>query len=233
MGVDRGSQQIRRMFASVAHRYDLLNRLLSLSIDRYWRRVAKNHLLKELPGDPWILDLCTGTADVALEFAGDARVVGCDFCRPMLTRGAVKIRRKGVEDRVALVEGDALRLPFPPESFHGVTIAFGLRNLEDYEAGLREMFRVLRPGGRLAVLEFSEPTLPLIRQAYLFYFTRVLPRIGRIVSGKEGPYSYLPASVGEFPPPERLKEMMLGAGFKAARSFGLSLRVATLYVAGR
>lgn len=226
--VDRGSRQIRRMFASVAHRYDLLNHVLSGSIDRWWRRVTRRHLLERLPADPLVLDLCTGTGDLALELAKQARVVGCDFCRPMLLRASVKAERRKRDRRVSWVEGDALRLPFPAGRFDGATVAFGLRNLEDYRAGLKEMFRVLKPGGWLGILEFSLPTLPVVRPAYLFYFTRILPQLGRLLSGQEGPYSYLPASVKEFPDPATLQGLLREVGFGCCEDVSLSLRIATL-----
>jgi len=233
MAVDKASSSVRRMFASVAHRYDFLNRLLSLSIDRWWRRVARRKLLGALPARPLILDLCTGTGDVAFTFAPDGKVVGCDFCRPMLEVGIDKAVSKGLERQVSFVEADALVLPFPEASFDGVTIAFGLRNLEDFRQGLQEMLRVLRPGGCLAILEFSIPTLPVIRPLYLWYFTRVLPRIGALVSGADGPYSYLPASVQQFPTPEELVEILSRIGFERPRAIGLTFRIASLYLAAK
>ncbi len=226
--VHRGSPQIRRMFSSVAHRYDLLNHVLSLSIDRWWRYVTRQELLRRLPAAPLVLDLCTGTGDLALELSRRTRVVGCDFCHPMLVRALVKSQRRGRNGPVRWVEGDALRLPFPASCFDGATVAFGLRNLEDYRSGLSEMLRVLKPGGWLAVLEFSLPTLPVVRPAYLFYFTRVLPRLGRLVSGQEGPYSYLPQSVQEFPEPAELQALMREVGFVRCEDVPLSLRIATL-----
>ncbi len=221
------------MFASVAHRYDLLNHLLSLSIDRYWRAFTRRKLLRRLPPDPLILDLCTGTGDVALAFTPGASVVGCDFCRPMLTIGQGKAVKRGVESSIRFVEGDALSLPFPSASFDAVTIAFGLRNLENYRSGLREMARVLKPGGHLAVLEFSVPKLPVVRSLYLFYFTRILPKIGAIVSGRDGPYSYLPDSVREFPSRSALNAVVEEEGFRQAVDYPLSLGIATLYLAVR
>lgn len=231
--VDKASRQVRRMFASVAHRYDLLNHLLSLSIDRHWRRVVRRKLFAGLPSTRSILDLCTGTGDLAFALAPGSSVVGFDFCRPMLEIGARKATERGLEGTVRFVEGDALELAFPAGSFDAVTIAFGLRNLEDYRRGLREMARVLRPGGTLAILEFSIPTLPVLRQLYLFYFTRILPRIGALVSGHEGPYSYLPASVREFPEPGVLCRALEEEGFIDAHDHGLTLRIATLYLATR
>jgi demethylmenaquinone methyltransferase/2-methoxy-6-polyprenyl-1,4-benzoquinol methylase len=186
-----------------------------------------------LPADPLILDLCTGTGDLALELSRGGRLVGCDFCRPMLVRAVAKARKREAARNLPFVEGDALQLPFPDGAFDAVTIAFGLRNLEDYRAGLREIHRVLRPGGVLGVLEFSLPTLPVLRPLYLFYFTRILPAVGRLVSGKDGPYSYLPASVRQFPEPAALRQLMRQVGFGKTTDLPLSLRIATLTLAER
>lgn len=216
------------MFSSVAHRYDLLNRLLSLNIDRSWRRITRRELSGVLPDPAYTLDLCTGTGDLALEMERCGPVVGCDFCRPMLIRGVSKAQELRLTSRVRFVEGDALQLPFRPGSFDALTIAFGLRNLENEVQGLGEMFRVLKPGGMLAVLEFSLPTIPGLRQLYLFYFTRILPRIGALVSGRDGPYSYLPDSVREFPNPDELRKRFQQAGFDSVRSRRLTFGVAAL-----
>lgn len=231
MIVEKSAESVRRMFASIAHRYDFLNRLLSLSIDRRWRRFTRKRLSRLLPPSPYILDLCTGTGDLALELSGLGRVAACDFCRPMLTRAAEKNR--GAARPVFFVEGDALRLPFSDDAFDAVSIAFGLRNFEDYRAGLAETLRVLKPSGTLAVLEFSLPTVPVFRQAYRFYFTRVLPRIGAWLSGAEGPYSYLPQSVQEFPEPPELVREMTRVGYAEVRRSSLTGGVATLYLAGK
>lgn len=227
--VEKKSETVRNMFGSIAHRYDLLNHLLSLSVDRYWRWVTARRLGAALPVDPLVLDLCTGTGDLALLMARRARVVGCDFCHPMLVLGAGKATRNRLDGRVCFVEGDALCLPFASGQFHAVTVAFGLRNLEDYAHGLREMARVLRPGGMLAVLEFSQPRLPLFRQLYRFYFTRILPRLGRWISGSEGPYSYLPASVQEFPDPDHLDRLIQESGFTQVRHCSLTGGIAVLH----
>ncbi len=228
--VDRKSERIRRMFGSIAPRYDLLNRVLSLSIDRRWRSFARRNLELLLPPEARILDLCTGTGDVALEFSGRGEVIGCDFCHEMLVIGQQKVRRRRLNGRVKFVEGDALQLPFRSDFFDLITIAFGFRNLEDYSAGLREMHRVLKARGRLAILEFSQPRWPVFRQVYHFYFTRLLPLVGRIVSGKDGPYSYLPESVGEFPTPDRLGRMILESGFLEVSHLPLTGGIATLHV---
>lgn len=229
--VDKRAQQVRRMFASVAHRYDLLNRLLSLSVDRHWRRVTRQKLLAETRSNPAILDVCTGTGDLALELSSQARIIGCDFCRPMLVRGAEKTQKRGRGAEISFLEADALALPLVEKCFDAVTIAFGLRNLENVQDGLAEMYRVLRDGGWLAILEFSLPTLPVLRQIYLFYFIHILPRIGAVFSGREDPYSYLPESVREFPTPEELQRILARMGFGSLHTFSLTFKIATLYLA--
>lgn len=227
--VDKQAAQIRRMFAAVAPRYDFLNHLLSLSLDRLWRRRLRSELLRRMPPGPRILDLCTGTGDVAFALAATGAVVGADFCHPMLVRAREKARRRGAT--VHFVEADSLAAPFPAQSFDAVTIAFGLRNLEDYRRGLAEMRRLLRPGGHLAVLEFAIPTTPLFRRIYLFYFTRLLPRIGGWVSGASGAYSYLPASVRTFPSPQTLAGQLRELGFQDILLVPLTFGVAVLYLA--
>lgn len=231
--LDKRSHQIQRMFASVAHRYDFLNRLLSLSIDQLWRRFTRRKLDQRLGSGSVILDLCTGTGDLAIELSRIAAVIGCDFCHPMLVRGVEKSLRKNLANRIEFAEGDALQLPFASARFDAVTIAFGLRNLEHYETGIREMYRVLNDTGYLAILEFSIPKWPVYRQLYLFYFTKILPRIGALVSGKDGPYSYLPASVKEFPSVEALKEMLLSVGFNEVVAYPLTGGIATLHLASK
>ena len=205
---------VERMFSAIAPRYDFLNRLLSAGRDRYWRREAIR--ATALPPKGRLLDICTGTADVALEAARqfpDARIVGVDFSRPMIALGVSKIERAGLSDRISLQVAPAEALPFPDHSFDATTVAFGLRNIPDRLRGLREMYRVLRPGGRTVVLEFTTPLSPLFRSVYLWYFHRVLPWIGRVVSGHPSAYSYLPASVSDFPSPEGLAGWMREAGF--------------------
>ncbi len=230
-GVSKESRQIKRMFASIAHRYDLLNRLLSFSLDRRWRRLVVQRLLPSLPSKAVVLDLCTGTGDLALELSHKARVIGCDFCHPMLIFGKEKINNSELAARVRFVEGDALQLPFPPRSFDAVTIAFGLRNLEDYTSGLREMFRVLRPGGMLVILEFSQPQIPVFKQFYLFYVTWILPKVGQCLSGKVGPYAYLPQSVKEFPDTETLERLIQQVGFTGGGCSLLTGGIVSLHLA--
>lgn len=206
------------MFGDIAPTYDLLNRLLSLGIDRGWRRAGVRLLLEALRGreEGRLLDLATGTADVALEIRRQlgsrrqVRVAGADFALPMLVRAKEKVERRRAG--VGLFQADALALPFPSGSFDGVIIVFGLRNLEDRAAGLAEMARVLRPGGRLVILEFGNPP-GLFGMIFRLYFRFLLPAVGRLVSGHPTAYRYLPETVSEFPPPEALSEMIRGAGF--------------------
>jgi demethylmenaquinone methyltransferase/2-methoxy-6-polyprenyl-1,4-benzoquinol methylase len=235
---DRSARRIAGMFDAIAPRYDLLNRLLSAGIDRYWRTRAIDSL--HLTGRETLLDVCTGTADVALEARrpggarpGAARVLGIDFSGAMLALGARKIGAAGETNRIVLVRGDAMRLPAGDASADAATVAFGIRNVERPEVACAEMARVLRPGGRLAILEFSEPTLPGLRRLYRWYFTQVLPRIGRLVSGHAVAYSYLPASVGTFPPPPEFVGLLRAAGFTDVRARPLTFGIVHLYTAAR
>ena len=223
--------QVREMFASIAHWYDFLNHLLSFSMDRLWRRSVVHELAAFLPETALVLDLCTGTCDLALALASRARVVGCDFCHPMLVLGQQKVRKKRLDERIYCVEGDALNLPFQSQYFDAVTIAFGLRNLEDTRVGLREMFRVLRDGGTLAILEFSQPKVFGFRQIYLVYFRYILPRLGALISRKKGPYSYLPKSVETFLAPDDLREVIEEEGFIGTTKRMLTGGVASLHLA--
>jgi demethylmenaquinone methyltransferase/2-methoxy-6-polyprenyl-1,4-benzoquinol methylase len=212
--VDDRGVPVERMFSAIAPHYDLLNRMLSAGRDRTWRRVAVS--ATGLPREGVLLDVCTGTADMALEAARqfpDARIVGVDFSRAMIALGAAKIEHARLAGRVELQVAPAEALPFPDESFDAATVAFGLRNVPDRLRGLREMCRILRPGGRAVVLEFTTPPHPLLRRVYLWYFHRVLPWIGRIVSRHPTAYSYLPASVADFPSPAGLAAWLRDAGF--------------------
>lgn len=233
MNVPGKDRAVRAMFAEIAPSYDRLNHLLSVNVDKRWRRFTVGKLKDVLARPGAIaLDLCCGTADLTLELAQQARVVGCDFCHPMLVIGRDKVAASQ-SARASLAEGDALHLPFADGRFDAVTIAFGLRNLEKIEGGLAEIFRVLKPGGRGAVLEFSRPVVPIFREAFEFYFHRILPRIGAFVSGSSGAYSYLPASVRAFPDQARLAEMMRTAGFANVRYHNLSGGIAALHLGDR
>jgi demethylmenaquinone methyltransferase/2-methoxy-6-polyprenyl-1,4-benzoquinol methylase len=232
MTVDKSAARVRRMFGEIAGRYDLLNHLLSLNVDRYWRWRTVRDVAPA--GDAPILDLCTGTGDLALAYArsaGGAPIVGADFCHPMLRIGLEKQRRAGLHGRITFVEADAERLPFPDGRFQIVCVAFGLRNVSRTEQGLAEMARVCRPGGKVAVLEFSTPQHQPWKGLYGWYFRRVLPRIGQfLASNRLDAYNYLPASVGEFPSGEALAELMRASGLGDVRVRPLSLGIATLYV---
>lgn len=213
-GEEEAARSVREMFSRIAPRYDLLNRLLSFSFDRLWRRWTARALAARLAaGDSRALDLCCGTADLTLELArvSAGAVVGCDFSHPMLVRAGAKAARP--PRPILLVEADALRLPFADEQFDVVTAAFGFRNLANYERGLEEIRRVLKRGGEVGILEFALPERGLFAALYGFYFRRVLPCIGRLISGVRGPYSYLPASVEQFPDCEGFARWMEAAGF--------------------
>jgi demethylmenaquinone methyltransferase/2-methoxy-6-polyprenyl-1,4-benzoquinol methylase len=209
------SDWVRAMFARVAHRYDLVNHLLSFNIDRYWRArtVARVRTVLRAPGAQ-ALDLCCGTGDLLLSLEGGGAagaVWGSDFCHPMLTAALEKVAQRGFRSRV--FESDALQIPVRDGSFDLVTVAFGFRNLVDYPRGLEEMRRVLRAGGIAAILEFSQPPNRLFAALYNFYSRRVLPALGGAFSGSKDAYTYLPESVRKFPSAEELAQMMRDAGF--------------------
>jgi len=239
-GPDKAPDRIADMFDAIAPRYDLLNRVLSAGIDRRWRAHAIRSL--GLTGTETLLDVCTGTADVALQArAGDetdtsggaARVVGVDFAGSMLTFGMRKVAAAGEAGNVTLVRGDATRLPVADSAVDAVTVAFGIRNVYDSGAACAEMARTLRRGGRLAILEFGVPRIPGIRTLYLWYFKYLLPFVGRVVSGHRAAYSYMPESVGTFPPPPVFVRMLEQAGFDEVRSEPLTFGIANLFTARR
>ena len=233
--LDKAPDRIAGMFDAIAPRYDLLNHLLSAGIDRRWRAKAISSL--KLTGRETLLDVCTGTADVALESRRSApaaaRVLGVDFSGAMLTHGLKKVRTAGETSRIALVQGDAMRIPAPTGSADAATVAFGIRNVQRPEVACAEMARVLRPGGRLAILEFGVPRVPWLSGAYMWYFRTVLPRIGRLISGHNAAYTYLPASVGSFQPPESVMAMLREAGFADVRAQPLTLGIVYLYTGVR
>ncbi len=222
------------MFDAIAGRYDLLNHVLSGGLDVYWRWRAVRRL--RLTGRGSVLDLCTGTCDVARAIVKGRkarRVVGIDFSGEMLRVGQAKLRAEGRTSAVPLARGDAMAIPLADRSVEAVTIAFGIRNVQDARVTLREVARVLRPGGRVAILEFSTPQLPGIRQAYLWYFRHVLPRIGRLVSRHGEAYAYLPASVDGFSSPRDFVAQLEQAGLTGATAVPLTFGVVYLYVAQR
>ena len=232
---DKSADRIAGMFDAIAPRYDLLNHLLSAGIDRRWRAAAIKSL--ELAGGETLVDVCCGTGDVALEArrgsSAAARVVGVDFSGAMLGLGRQKVEIACEPNRIALVRGDAMRLPIASRSADAVTIAFGIRNVERPEAACAELVRVLRPGGRLAILEFGVPRIPCIKPLYLWYFTHVLPRVGRAISGHAAAYSYLPASVGTFAQPSEFVGTLRAAGFDDVRADPLTFGIVYLYTGRR
>lgn len=233
MGVDKSSNRIRRMFGEIAPRYDFLNHLLSLGIDLHWRRQTVRRVRPE--GTAPILDLCAGTGDLALAYfhrgETQAPIVAADFCPEMLAIGRQKALRAGAAERITFVEADAQQLPFPDDQFQIVSVAFGLRNAADTNRALREMVRVCRGEGRVAVLEFSLPRRQPLRGLYNWYFRHVLPRIGGIFArSADQAYDYLPSSVGEFPSGQALAEMLQAAGLEQVEFTPLTFGVATLYV---
>lgn len=225
------SRWVRSMFGRVAHRYDLANHLLSANIDRYWRNrtVARVRDVLHRP-ESRVLDLACGTADllIALEREAHRRLVGSDFCHPMLTCAQTKLARRRMQS--ALVESDALDLPFRDASLDLITIAFGFRNLANYRAGLMEMRRVLRPGGMLAILEFTQPPNPAFAAVYNWYSRKMLPIVGGAISGAQEAYTYLPESVRKFPDAPELAAMMTGAGFARVEWEYLTFGIAALHL---
>lgn len=232
--VDKNGAKVRGMFAEIAPRYDLVNRLLSGGIDVWWRHVTVSRVPPPAAGA--ILDCCTGTGDLALAYAAKAdpavHIVASDFCRPMLDRGAEKsVRANRV---IEWIEADSMALPFADRSFDLVTVAFGLRNIADTSRGLAEMARVLVPGGRLAILEFSIPSNGVVRSFYLWYFRRILPLVGNAVArNASDAYTYLNRSVEEFPSGNALATMVRTAGFDRVEQVPLTFGIATLTIATR
>ena len=235
------AQAVRQMFDSIAPRYDLLNHVLSANVDRlWWRRTARR--FKPILANPQasVLDICCGTGDMTMALLklrprGSQPIPAADFSRGMLTRGALKFgqanRNAGSPYAIPL-EADALHLPLKSASLDLIVTAFGFRNLANYEAGLREFNRVLKPGGQLGILEFSEPG-GLLGKAYAVYFRRVLPAIGRLICGKNGPYNYLPTSVGNFPSPAEMLHLMQSTGYEQCAWQPYTFGIAGLYTASR
>ena len=237
---DSASAAVREMFSTIAPRYDLANHVLSMNVDRvWWKRTAQTfrHILER--SDKRALDICCGTGDMSLALFrvgriakgpaataawGAARIFGSDFAHPMLVRA----RQKSAGKPLAWFEADALHLPVPESSFDLVTSAFGFRNLADYDAGLREIFRVLRPGGEVGILDFGEPK-GFIGSIYHFYFRHVLPKVGTLISGVRGPYAYLPASVARFPAPDEMLDRMRAASFSDVSWTPYTFGIAGLY----
>jgi len=245
---DSAARAVREMFTSIAPRYDLLNHVLSFNVDRlwWWRTARRFDAILRRPGAR-VLDICCGTGDMALALrrraaSADVKILGADFSHAMLQLAATKSNRAragkgsgsvggpqpGQAPALHWIEADALRLPFPDAHFDLVTSAFGFRNLADYDAGLREIARVLRPGGDCGILDFGEPR-GLFGQVYRIYFKKILPKIGTLLSGVHGPYAYLPASVERFPSPDEMMSRMKQAGFAAASWTPYTFGIAGLY----
>ena len=226
----QASRWVQGMFSGIAPKYDFINHLLSFNIDRLWRKALIRKLQEVIRRpDARVLDLCCGTGDVLLDLHKEARcrLIGADFCHPMLvvTRDKARTRRFAAR----LVEADALELPIADNTLDALSISFGFRNLANYEAGLKELYRVLRPGGALAILEFSHPRGFFIRAGYGIYSGLLMPAIGRLVSGSRAAYSYLPDSIRKFPNAERLLQMMSAAGFENASYDLLTGGIAALH----
>jgi demethylmenaquinone methyltransferase/2-methoxy-6-polyprenyl-1,4-benzoquinol methylase len=231
--LDKREDKIRGMFGEIAPRYDLLNHLLSLNVDHYWRwRTTK--IVPPRNGAP-ILDMCTGTGDLALAYdkaaQGKVSIVGADFCPEMLELAAVKTEKKKASDRIRFVEADAQQLPFDDDSFQISTVAFGLRNVTDTDRGIAEMVRVTQPGGQVAILEFSKPRGWLFKRLFAFYFRWILPTIGQLISGsRSSAYKYLPESVQEFDDGDALAARLERNGLTDVRWHSLTFGIASLYV---
>jgi demethylmenaquinone methyltransferase/2-methoxy-6-polyprenyl-1,4-benzoquinol methylase len=225
------ARAVREMFGGIARRYDFLNHFLSINIDKRWRRLVRKKLTDVLANPAAIvLDVACGTGDLSLELQQNAaaKVIGTDFCRPMLTIAAEKTAKQSAA--VPYIEGDALSLPFADESFDAVTIAFGLRNVANWQDGLRELRRILKRGGKLVVLEFSAPVIPGFKQVFWFYFKNILPSIGDTVSGTSGAYNYLSESVSRFPDQKNLAKMMTEVGFESVEYQNLTGGIAAIHL---
>jgi demethylmenaquinone methyltransferase/2-methoxy-6-polyprenyl-1,4-benzoquinol methylase len=222
------------MFDAIAGRYDFLNHFLSVGLDTRWRARAIREA--QLPADARVLDLCTGTADLAIattHVVPGVRVVGVDFAGAMLRVGLDKLRGRALEGQITLVRGDATAIPVRDTWADAATVGFGIRNVAQPEAALEELARVIKPGGRLVILELGAPIIPGIRGLYNWYFRAVLPRLGRLVSKHQSAYSYLPASVGTFPSAANFAATISSHGFTAVRAVPLSLGIVYLYIATR
>jgi demethylmenaquinone methyltransferase/2-methoxy-6-polyprenyl-1,4-benzoquinol methylase len=231
---DKTPSRIAGMFDAIAPRYDLLNRVLSAGLDRRWRERAVDAL--DLRPGMRVLDLCTGTADVAVAAArrvGRSSIVGVDFSGSMLVLGLQKVRDAKLDRQVHLIRGDATRIPVGDARCQAATIAFGIRNVAEPERAIAELARVLAPGSRLAILEFGNPRIPGIRALYAWYFRYLLPLVGRLVSKHHSAYSYLPASVTAFPPPDEFVRTLESHGFQNVTPVPLTLGIVYLYVASR
>ncbi len=227
------AENIKSMFASIVRVYDFLNSLLSLNFDKSWRKFAAK--VSGIKSNTKILDVCTGTGDLAISFSrllnGRGLIVGSDYCHDMLQYGMPKIKKRHLEDKIKFIEADTLKLPFRDNTFEISTVAFGIRNVTDLKAGIKEMGRVVMPNGKVVILEFSQPTNFLFRYIYFFYFSKILPMIGRLISrSKFDAYTYLPNSVLAFPDKIGLKRKMEECGLKDVKIFERTLGIVTVHV---
>ena len=224
-------EQVAEMFDNIAGNYDFLNHFLSMGIDIFWRKRLVRKLKRQTPAT--ILDVATGTGDLAIEMlkSNPSKIVGIDISNGMLEVGRQKIKAKKLESKITLQQADSENLPFADASFDAVTISFGARNFENLEKGLSEMCRVLRPGGKLYILEFSQPTLFPFKQLYQFYFKYVLPLIGKLISKDNAAYTYLPESVGAFPHGKKLNHIIEKCGYTNAKNHPLTMGIASIYTA--
>ncbi len=225
--------QVEEMFNSIAPKYDFLNRFLSMGIDKGWRKIAINSLIPIQPR--YILDVATGTGDLALEAMSlnPEKIIGLDIAEQMLHIGREKVASKGLSRKIELIKGDCESLPFEDNSFDAITVAFGVRNFQNLEKGLSEMFRVLKPGGRLVVLEFSKPGGFPFKQVYNFYFTYILPVFGNLLSNSKNAYSYLPESVKHFPEGIEFGNFLKNTGYKDIIVKPLTFGTCSLYIADK
>ena len=244
--LEKRAESIKTMFGSIVKVYDLLNALLSLNFDKSWRKFAAR--VSGIKPDTKVLDVCTGTGDLAISYSkllnGKGLVVGSDYCHDMLRYGLPKIKKRHLEDKIKFIEADTLHLPFNDDSFEVSTVAFGIRNVVDLEAGIKEMRRVVRPNGRVVILEFSQPTNFLFRRIYFLYFTKILPVIGKLISRSSVPreprlspprckfdaYTYLPHSVLAFPDKLGLKSKMEKCGLKDVKIFERTFGIVTVHI---
>jgi demethylmenaquinone methyltransferase/2-methoxy-6-polyprenyl-1,4-benzoquinol methylase len=228
---DKDTAKIEAMFSSIASRYDLLNRLLSMGRDSYWRKYAVNQLPDIDNGT--FLDIATGTGDIAIEIAKRCppgiNVKGVDLSEKMIELGKEKVINEGFRERIELGTGDINSLDFKDNYFDAAIIAFGIRNIQDYKQGIKEMARVVKDGGKIIILEFTSQQNPIFKWPYRFYITRVLPFISSLISGKKSAYRYLSDSVIDFPPPEELKNIMEEAGLKEVKYQSLTLGITTVH----
>ena len=224
-------EQVAEMFDNIAENYDFLNHFLSMGVDIYWRKRLVKRLKKQAPKH--ILDVATGTGDLAIEMlkSNPEKVIGIDLSKGMLEIGRKKMKAKGLEDIITLQQADSENLPFDDASFDAVSVSFGVRNFENLEKGLSEMCRVLHPGGKLYILEFSQPTIFPFKQIYQFYFKYILPLLGKMVSKDNAAYTYLPESVNAFPYGKKLNQIIENCGYSNSKSYPLTMGIATIYIA--